>query len=364
MSGPDPALHERLAALVGLLDEVLGLADGVLDGGPGAAGPTVAGQEAATVEDYRFASDLVAGLAARLDRLDAGERERLELNADLPQFAFHLEEELVAQRSGVDPATLARSLTFLKRHIVRLRQEYVEHRHLDLDPAERTVLSALAHHVRHRYRSELADRYAAIGYRRPYVDKFYRDYSLVGIPDGLLLRLAELAEADPYDRYLCVLKGGMSYTTMLTAFGVSPDRVVHVMAGRASGSHYEDAYLVEAVDFDPADLAGRSVLIVDNNLATGRTLTALTAWLAVHGPSRLGVLLDYVLPDVAGIEPARLAERIGFPFDGVICGPFAHRVPTAVGPVAALRAKLIAALTGSGSSGAGTVRTEGVPHAR
>ena len=47
-------------------------------------------------------------------------------------------------------------------------------------------------------------------------------------------RLADLAAADPYDRYLCVLKGGMSYTTMLAAFGIPKDRIVHVMAGRAS----------------------------------------------------------------------------------------------------------------------------------
>ena len=33
--------------------------------------------------------------------------------------------------------------------------------------------------------------YGDAGYRRPWVDKLYRDYSLTGIPDGLLAELAE-----------------------------------------------------------------------------------------------------------------------------------------------------------------------------
>jgi len=371
MIGPDPALRGGLAALVASLDEVLGLAGrhAILDGDAGGASApaggrnpaTVAGQQPATVADYRDARDLVAGLVARFDELGHAEYERLELNGDLPQFAFHLDEELSAQRERFDGEALARSLTFLKRHIVRLRAEYVDHVHLALHPEERAVLTALARHVRHRYRTELAGRYEAIGYRRPYVDKFYRDYSLTGIPDGLVLRLADLAEADPYDRYLCVLKGGMSYTTMLAAFGIPAGRIVHVMAGRASGSHYEDGYLVDPVDFEPADLAGRSVLVVDNNLATGRTLAALTAWVAAQQPGRVGVLLDYVLSDVAGLHPDDLAEHCGYAFDSVICGPFAGHVPGESGRVGRLRAKLGAALAGPGPTGPEPVRAEGVP---
>ncbi len=352
-AGDADDLAARLVHLRDLLDEVLGIlvaapvlddSDADSDAAPALDAGTVAGQSPATVDDYRFARSLVSHLITGLAGLTPEERERLELNGDLPQFAFHLEEELTAQREQLDPAVLARSLTFLKRHIVRLRAEYVEHQHLGLASDDAGVLLSLARHVRRRFFDELASRYAAVGYRRPYVDKFYRDYSLKGIPDGLLLRLADVAAAGTYDRYVCVLKGGMSFTTMLEAFGVPRERIVHVMAGRASGSHYEGDYLFEPLDFDPADLAGRSVLLVENNLATGATLAELAQAVAAYRPARVGVFLDYILTDLAGIDPANLVDKVGYPFAEVICGPFPARVADAAERVAALRAALIARL--------------------
>ena len=253
----------ELEALAADLDEVIALAADHPIFEQVADGETVAGQTAATLDDYVWARDLVVALALRIFDLPRDDAERLELNADLQQLAFHLDEELQNQRAnGIDAEVLGRSLTFLKRHIVRLRAEYDERRHLSLDPLERSLLTSLARDTKATYHRDYAHHYEAIGYRRPFVDKFYRDYSLTGIPDGLLLQLDDLAHAGTYDRFVCVLKGGLTFTTMLQVLGVPAEQVVHVMAGRASGSHHEDRYMFRPLDFAIEDLHDRSVLIL------------------------------------------------------------------------------------------------------
>ena len=150
----------------------------------------------------------------------------------------------------------------------------------------------------------------------------------MGIPDGLLLTLDDLARNDEYDRFVCVLKGGLSFTTMLGVLGVPDDRILHVMAGRASGSHHEDDYLFRPLDFEVDDLVGQSVLIVENNLATGATLTDLVTHVAAGKPHRLGIFMDYILTDLAGIDAANLSARVGYDFDGVHVGPWPARAAT------------------------------------
>jgi len=336
----------ELRALAGLLDEVLELADDhpILRGG--ARGPdgeaTVAGQTAATRADYEYARELVHDLAARWDDLTPDERRRLDLNADRVQFHFHLDEELRAQRGDVRPEVLDRSLTFLKRHIVRLRAEYEEERHLRLPDEDRELSVRLAELVRDRYESDLAAEYAAVGYRRPFVDKFYRDYALDGIPDGLLLALDRIARdrltrdgstgddstgddstgARRVDVVVCVLKGGLPFTVLLELLGWPRDRIAHLMVGRASGSHYGDARVFRPLDFALEDLAGRSVLVVENNLATGRTLTEVVGAIASAGPAQLGIFLDYVITDLGGLDAGDLATGLGADLDEVLVGPW------------------------------------------
>ena len=265
------------------------------------------GIDAAVRADYEAARDLVGELAGRLDALDERERERLELNADLPQLAFHLAEEL---RAGT-PETLPASLRFMRRHLPRVLAEFRDRAHERLDPLDAELSLRLARLTRRTYDERFAARYAAAGYRRPFVDKLYRDYALTGIPGGLLLELDRLARDPEHDVVLCLLKGALPYVLLMQLLGLPESRTRHVICGRATGSHIAPRYVVEPLGFALAELEGAGLLIVDNNAASGATLEHLAGALPA---ARTTLFLDYVLAPL----PA-LAQR----FDAVRCGPFA-----------------------------------------
>lgn len=260
-----------------------------------------------TRADYAAARDVVAELDAGLDELSEPERERLALNGDLPQLAFHLAEEL---RDGT-PETIPGSLRFLRRHVTRILAEYRDHERPG--PLDAQLLLGLARLTRATYEERFAAAYAAAGYRRRFVDKLYRDYALTGVPDGLLLELDRLANADDHDVVLCVLKGALPYVLLMELCGLPSERVRWVMAGRSTGSHIAPEYVVAPVGFELDELAGRRVLVVENNAATGATLERLAEALAAAPPARATLVLDYVLQPL----PA-LARH----FDDVVCGPF------------------------------------------
>ena len=256
--------------------------------------------------DYEAARDLAGELAGSVDTLDERDRERLELNADLPQLAFHLAEEL---RAGT-PQTLPGSLAFMRRHIPRLLAEFRDREHERLDPLDAELSLGLARLTRRTYDERFAARYAEAGYRRPFVDKLYRDYALTGIPGGLLLELDRLARDPEHDLVLCVLKGALAYVLLMQLLGLPESRTRHVICGRATGSHIAPHYVVEPLGFALGELEGAGLLIVDNNAASGATLEHLAGALP---PARTTLWLDYVLAPL----PA-LAQR----FDAVRCGPF------------------------------------------
>jgi hypothetical protein len=310
-------LHELLTRSVALAREY----DLI---GSAAPASRVARLSDATLHDYESVRELVGELAWRAPQLEPVERERLELNADLPQLGFHLGEELDAlQGSGaVDGERLARSLTFLRRHLVRLRAEYSERAYERLEPLDLELILGLARLARRTYERRFAAHYLAAGDRRPYVDKLYRDYALSGIPDGLLLALAALAERDEHDLVICVLRGGHDYTLLLELCGLPAGRVRHVMCGRAGGSHLAANYVLRPIDFDFEELAGRSLLVVENNAATGATLAHLAAAVRTSAPTSTTLFLDYILTDVGGLTPAMLVDEPRFGFARVVAGPF------------------------------------------
>ena len=267
-------------------------------------------------EDYSRAAALVADLAARLPAMDGEDRARIELNADLPQLAFHLREEL--ERG--DPESIAGSLDFMRRHIVRIEAEWVERAHMRLDPRDRDRVTGLARLTRDVYERRWASYYADAGYRRPWVDKLYRDYALTGIPDGLLAELGDIAADRGYDAVVCVLKGGLPYTLLIELIGTATP-VRHVMCGRATGSHVAPEYVVRPLDFDWPDLAGQRVVVVDNNAATGATLAHLAHELAAVPGLRADLFLDYVVTALGPLTERDLAAQ-GFASTRI--GPYAR----------------------------------------
>ena len=271
--------------------------------------------------DYERAGVLVAQLADRLPSMPADEAERLELNADLPQLSFHLGEEL-ARADSLDREALAGSLAFMRRHLVRIEAEWVDRVHLAADPLDRELVTGLARLTRATYERRFAHHYAAAGYRRPWVDKLYRDYSLSGIPDGLLVTLAGIAAGDAHDAVVCVLKGGLPYAILIELLGAAVP-VHHVMCGRADGSHTTSEYVVRPIDFDWAELSGRRVVVVDNNAATGATLAHLAQRLGEVPGLRSDLFLDYLVTGLGALDGQTLKAQ---GYRELLVGPFPERV--------------------------------------
>ena len=267
-------------------------------------------------EDYKRVGLLITDLAERLPAMDDEDRARIDLNADLPQLAFHLREEL----DRGDPASLPGSLEFMRRHLVRIESEWVDRAYLKLDPLDRELVTGLARLTRDIYERRWAPFYSDAGYRRPWVDKLYRDYALSGIPEGLLAELAAIAADNSYDAILCVLKGGLPYTLLIELLGTSTP-VRHVMCGRASGSHVAPEYVVRPLDFDWGELSGKRILVVDNNAGTGATLGRLARELrGVHAD----LFLDYVVTALGTIGPETFAAQ-GYAATRI--GPFTATAP-------------------------------------
>ena len=265
-------------------------------------------------EDYKRAAALVADLADRLPAMDEEDRARVDLNADLPQLAFHLREEL--ERG--DPESLAGSLEFMRRHLVRIEAEWVDRAHLELDPLDRELVTGLARLTRQTYEDCWAPVYRDAGYRRPWVDKLYRDYALTGVPDGLIAQLAAIAADGSCDAILSVLKGGLPYTLLIELLGTSTP-VLHVMCGRASGSHVAPDYMVRPLDFEWDELTGKRVLVVDNNAATGATLAHLANELARVDGLRADLFLDYVVTAFTQLGPQTFTAM---GYESVLIGPY------------------------------------------
>lgn len=297
-------LAERLADALALIDE----RDLLRPDSP-LAGSTVAGAEFARREDYEYAHRLIADHAARFDAMSTDERCWIELNADTPQLLFHLDDELDAAAT-TDDLALERSLTFLRRHIDRYRLEFEQGARDRLDPVDRDLLLGLTRLTRARYRREFMGFYAA---DRPFIDKFHRDYGLRGVPDAVLGSLECIARADDHDVVVLLLRSALPHGVLLEHLGTDASRLRHLVCGRIGGSHFDARYRFEPVDFDPADLAGKRVLLCDNNAATGATLRAAVESFRAQGVDDLAVALDYVLADVAGLDAPALADHLGIP---------------------------------------------------
>lgn len=300
--------RDQLERLEHLLADALRLIDdrGLLAPDSPLAGTTVAGAAFARRQDYAFAHGLIADQAARFEEMAADERRWIELNADTPQFLFHLADEIGAA-DGSDDLTLERSFTFFRRHIDRYRLEFEQNARDRLDPVDRELLLGLTLLTRARYTDEFARFYPP---DRPFIDKFHRDYGLRGVPDAVLTSLDHVARSDDHDVIVLLLRSALPHGVLLEHLGTEPSRLRHLVCGRAGGSHFADDHRFEAVDFDPADLAGKRVLLVDNNIATGATLCAVVERLRSHGVADIGIAVDYLLPDIAGVDADALRDRL------------------------------------------------------
>ncbi|MCZ6619952.1 MAG: hypoxanthine-guanine phosphoribosyltransferase [Gammaproteobacteria bacterium] len=113
--------------------------------------------------------------------------------------------------------------------------------------------------------------------------------------DQTALRIAvELRESDPI--VMCVMHGGLPYTAeLMKRFGF-PLELSYVHVGRyANGTR---GGILNWYARPKIDLADRNVLIVDDVLDKGETLSALVAWVADEGAKRVRTTV-LVLKEVA-----------------------------------------------------------------
>ena len=96
------------------------------------------------------------------------------------------------------------------------------------------------------------------------------------------------------------------------------------MCGRASGSHVAPDYMVRPLDFDWHDLAGRRIVVVDNNAATGATLAHLAHQLTAVPRLRADLFLDYV---VTALGPLADADFAAQGYAATRIGPYARAEP-------------------------------------
>jgi hypothetical protein len=238
------------------------------------------------------------------------DRPDLTDNAALLQLRFHLSEEIrhLQDDGPSDPARMRRSVVLLQRFLPQLTDELI-HGAPALDPLDSRLVTGLRRLTDVIYYRRF-ERFYAGRRGRPFLNKFYRDYRPAGVPNTLLLQLDRLAREDPFDHYVCLLTGGLTYAVLLQLLGVPGAKILHVVCGRSSGSQFDRQIRFEPVDFQLDDLAGRRVAIVEHNVATGTTLRTAIESIAGGRPASVGLIVDYVISEVAGLNPNNLADRL------------------------------------------------------
>jgi len=264
-----------------------------------------------TVDDYRHALGIVTRLSDGIGEMTEEQLVRLDFDQDISQLSFHLNAELDHWRVPVNAGErkrLSGSLGFLGRHLRNLSLEFEDRIYRLLPAAHRQVLYRLHRITESRYRSY---RHAYSGMReRRFLDKFYRDYCRSGIPQSVLSRLRAIARQDRYDRYIGILRGGLPYLVLLEAMGLPSGKIRHLACGRESGSHLNREFRFEPLDFATGGLKDRRILLIDNNLMSGKTLQVALRRLEKTRPASLSVLVDYVQPGPDGRLPDDPLNRL------------------------------------------------------
>lgn len=275
--------------------------------------PPSRGSETATAValDLGLLRSNIVRLCADLPRLPRERLLRISLNQDIPQLTYHLGVELAHWTPAPGPRERLRrasSLQFLTRHVRNLERELDLMVYRSMPVSHRLLLYRLHELTRERFRR--FRRFYLGDAERPFLDKFYRDYCQTGVPRSLVTRLSQIARNDAFDLYIGVLRGGLPYLLLLEALGIPASKIRHVVCGRTTGSHLGEGMRFEAAGFSPGELKGRRILLIDNNLMTGKTLELALRELEAYGPASVSILLDYVHPGIDGRVDSEVAARI------------------------------------------------------
>lgn len=267
-----------------------------------------------TLEEYKYVEKQVGEFREKLRELSDHGRKLLELNVALKMLAFYVHEYVEEIKSGKIPnkRKLASSLSLITKFISQIKDEYVRRIHEKVKETDRELLLLLTQYTQMVYNARFKRVYQRLGYKRPFLDKFYRDYNLHGIPVKLLSEIAEIARSNSYDVYLCVLKGGLPYTILLELLGIPNSKIKYIVSGRRYEGSSMDKMVIGPVGFDFQEFTGKNILFIDNNLATGKSVKEAIAQIKEHNPASVSLFLDYIVTHIAGVNIKNLREAVNY----------------------------------------------------
>ncbi|MBU1976453.1 MAG: phosphoribosyltransferase [Nanoarchaeota archaeon] len=267
-----------------------------------------------TLEEYEYLERQVKEFREKLRGLSGHDRKLLELNVSLKMLAFYVHEyvEEIKSKRIPNKKKLASSLSFITKFISQIKDEYVHRIHEKVKETDRELLLLLTQYTQMVYNAKFKNVYQKLGYKRPFLDKFYRDYNLHGIPVKLLSEIVEIARSNSYDVYLCVLKGGLPYTILLELLGIPHRKIKYIFSGRRYEGSTMDKMVIGPVGFDFRELIGKNILFIDNNLATGKSVKEAIAQIKEHNPASVSLFLDYIVTHIAGVNVGNLRKAIDY----------------------------------------------------
>ena len=267
-----------------------------------------------TLEEYEYLEKQIKEFREKLRKISSRDKKLLELNVSLKMLGFYIHEYVKEINSGKIPnkKKLASSLSFITKFISQVKEEYIHKIHKKVKSTDRELLLLLTQYAQMIYKAKFKKIYQKLGYKRPFLDKFYRDYNLHGFPVKLLSEIVEVARNDSYDIYLCVLKGGLPYTILLELLGIPKSKIKYIFSGRRYEGSSMDKMIIGPVDFDFRELNGKNILFIDNNLATGKSIKKAITQIKKHNPSSISLFLDYIVTNIAGVNVGNLRDVIDY----------------------------------------------------
>jgi hypoxanthine phosphoribosyltransferase len=267
-----------------------------------------------TLKEYEYLERQVKEFREKLKGFSGNDKKLLELNVSLKMLAFYIHEyvEEIKSKRIPNKKKLAFSLSFITKLISQIKDEYVHRIHEKVKETDKELLLLLTQYTQMVYNARFKKVYQKLGYKRPFLDKFYRDYNLHGFPVKLLSEIVEIARNNSYDVYLCVLKGGLPYMILLELLGVPSSKIKYIFSGRRYEGSTMDKMVIGPVEFNFSELTGKNVLFVDNNLGTGKSVKEAIAQIKEYNLASVSLFLDYIVTNIAGVNAGNLREVIDY----------------------------------------------------
>ena len=242
-----------------------------------------------TIAEYEYIESQIRHFRENLDKMSEHDKRLLELNVALNMLAYHVNEYAREIESGKIPNKKILAAMFQARTklIAQIKDEYFHRLREKVSKTDTELTMFLTEYARMVFEAKFAKAYKQINHNRPFFDKFYRDYSFLGIPTKLLSELVSVARQDSYDMYICVLKSGLSFTIMLELLGIPNRKIKHVISGRKYEGSDMGQRIFQPVDFELSQLTGKKILIVDHNLGTGKSVKMIIDGLKEFGPKSI-----------------------------------------------------------------------------